>query len=289
MEIFYLNDTKELPKLEPSSCVIGNFDGLHLGHQALIKSAFKDDLKTMVITFDGLIKNGKYLTKIDERIRLIEELNVDYLLVLNYPRMRLVFFNEFIKMLKKLKVKAITCGADFRFGFKCEGDTFDLQKNFNLTIFDYYTYHDLKVSTGDIKELLADGYLDEANRLLNRNYRISGKVFNGNKIGRTLGYPTANIDYESYFLPKNGVYVVKVLVRNEEYIGMANIGINPTLNKQEKTRLEVHILDFDQDIYDEEITVLFVKYLRGETRYSSKEALVNSLAETVKICRSYIK
>lgn len=289
MKIFKISDITLLPKLEPSSCVIGNFDGLHLGHQTLIKEGKRTGLKLTVITFEGLNKKMGYLTKVDQRSKLIEKMGVDYLIILNYPRVRLVFFQEFIQMMKKLKIKEVTCGKDFRFGYKAEGDTFDLQKNFKLKLLDYYTYDSLKVSTSIIKELLVDGLLDTANKLLSYPYTIIGKVFNGNKIGRTLGYPTANIDYDNYILPKNGVYVVKVTLKEKEYLGMANIGINPTLNLQHKNRLEVHIIDFNEDIYDEIIEVSFLKYLREETKYNSKEELIESLKETVQLCRNYQK
>ena len=190
-------------------------------------------------------------------------------------------------MMKKLKIKEVTCGKDFRFGYKAEGDTFDLQKNFKLKLIDFYEYNRLKISTSVIKEMLLDGNLREANLLLSYPYTIIGKVFSGNKIGRTLGYPTANINYENYLLPKNGVYIVNVNVLGKEYRAMANIGYNPTLNLQDKRRLEVHIIDFNEEIYDEEISVSFIKYLRGETKYNSKEELINSLKETVLICRDY--
>ena len=287
MEIFHISDINDLPKLDPSSCVIGNFDGLHLGHQMLIKDGKRDNLKLTIITFEGLNKKDGYLTNTEQRIKLIESLGVDYLIVLYYPRIRLVFFHEFIKIMKKLKIKEVTCGKDFRFGYKAEGDSFDLQKHFKLKLVEFYEYNRLKVSTSVIKEMLLDGNLAEANTLLSYPYTIIGKVFSGNKIGRTLGYPTANIYYDNYLLPKNGVYVVNVIVRGIEYRAMANIGYNPTLNLQEKRRLEVHIIDFNDDIYDEEISVSFLKYLRGETKYSSKQDLINSLKETVEICRNF--
>lgn len=123
--------------------------------------------------------------------------------------------------------------------------------------------------------------------VLEKPYIIKGTVIKGNQIGRLLGYPTANIDYSNYFLPKNGVYLVEVLYKNNKYIGMANIGFNPTVNLQNNRRFEVHIIDFSKEIYGEELEVKFIKFLRDETKYNSKEELINSLEETVKICRNY--
>ena len=286
MEVFYINNLNNLPDLEKNSCAIGNFDGLHQGHRELIKQAKIDDLKTLVITFENINKNN-YLTTTDQKIKLISELEVDYLIILPFRVIKLVFFNEFIEILKKLKVKYVTCGIDFRFGYKREGDIYDLKKKFKINVLDDYIVNRTRVSTSIIKEFITDGYIEEANNLLTVPYTIIGEVVHGNKLGRQLGFPTANIDYKNYVLPKNGVYLTVVKVRDEKYLSMTNIGLNPTLNEQEKTRLEVHILDFNDEIYNEVIEVSFIKYLRKEKRFSSKEELINSLEETINICREH--
>lgn len=286
MEVFYINNLNNLPDLEKNSCAIGNFDGLHQGHRELIKQAKIDDLKTLVITFENINKNN-YLTTTDQKIKLISELEVDYLIILPFRVIKLVFFNEFIEILKKLKVKYVTCGIDFRFGYKREGDIYDLKKKFKINVLDDYIVNRTRVSTSIIKEFITDGYIEEANNLLTVPYTIIGEVVHGNKLGRQLGFPTANIDYKNYVLPKNGVYLTVVKVRDKKYLSMTNIGLNPTLNEQEKTRLEVHILDFNDEIYNEVIEVSFIKYLREEKRFSSKEELINSLEETINICREH--
>ena len=249
MEVFYINNLNNLPDLEKNSCAIGNFDGLHQGHRELIKQAKIDDLKTLVITFENINKNN-YLTTTDQKIKLISELEVDYLIILPFRVIKLVFFNEFIEILKKLKVKYVTCGIDFRFGYKREGDIYDLKKKFKINVLDDYIVNRTRVSTSIIKEFITDGYIEEANNLLTVPYTIIGEVVHGNKLGRQLGFPTANIDYKNYVLPKNGVYLTVVKVKDKKYLSMTNIGLNPTLNEQEKTRLEVHILDFNEEIYN---------------------------------------
>ena len=186
-----------------------------------------------------------------------------------------------------MRVKYITCGADFRFGFKREGDIIDLRKKFKLTVVDDYIVNRTRVSTSIIKEFIADGLIEEANNLLKAPYTICGKVVHGNKIGRKLGYPTANIEYQDYLLPKNGVYLTITTIKDIKYLSMTNIGFNPTINEQSKPRLEVHILDFNEEIYDEEIEVSFIKYLREERKFNNKEELINSLQETINICREY--
>lgn len=286
MEIFYINNLNELPDLENNSCAIGNFDGLHLGHRELIGKAKIDGLKSLVITFENINK-ANCLTSTKQKIQLIEELDVDYLVIFPFRTIQLTFFNEFINILKKLKVKHITCGIDFRFGYKREGDVIDLKKKFKTNILDDFEVNRARVSSTIIKQFIADGFIDEANHLLTKPYTIIGEVVHGNKLGRKLGFPTANIDYKNYILPKKGVYLTITKIKDKKYLSMTNIGLNPTLNEQEKTRLEIHILDFDEEIYGEEIEVSFIKYLRDEKRYESKQELVDSLNETINICREY--
>ena len=286
MEIFYINSLDDLPELEVNSCAIGNFDGLHLGHRELIEKAKIEDYKTLVITFESINKTG-YLTNKDQKISLIEAMGVDYLIILPFRVIKLVFYNEFIQILKKLKVKYITCGIDFRFGFKREGDIVDLRKKFKVQVLDDFMIKQTRVSTSLIKTFIQDGYIKEANELLTKPYTIIGEVVHGNKIGRKLGYPTANIDYKEYTLPKSGVYFTIATIKGKKYLSMTNIGHNPTLNEQEKPRLEVHVLDFDEEIYGENIEISFIKYLREERRYESKEELMKSLEETINICREY--
>ena len=136
MEVYYINNLNDLPELEKNSCAIGNFDGVHLGHRNLIENAKIDDLKTLVITFEGINKENS-LTNTKQRIELISEMGVDYLLIFPFRIIKLVFFNEFIDILKKLKVKYITCGKDFRFGYKREGDVIDLKKKFKIILLMY--------------------------------------------------------------------------------------------------------------------------------------------------------
>lgn len=287
METYYINNINDLPDLDTNSCAIGNFDGLHLGHRDLIEKAKVNGYKTLVITFENINNKSGYLTKTSQKINLIKELGVDYLVIFPFRVIKLVFFNEFIQILKKLKVKYITCGIDFRFGFKREGDVLDLRKKFKVNVIDDLLINQTRISTSLIKNFISDGYIEEANKLLKVPYTIIGEVVHGNKIGRKLGYPTANIDYLEYVLPKNGVYLTITKIKDINYLSMTNIGYNPTINEQEKPRLEVHILDFDEEIYGEEIQISFIKYLREEKRFNSKEELMNSLEETINICREY--
>ena len=165
MQTFYINNLNNLPDLEQNSCAIGNFDGLHVGHRDLIEKAKSNNIKTLVITFEKLNKSN-IITSTKQKEKLISQMGVDYLVIFPFRVIKLVFFNEFINILKKLRVKYITCGADFRFGFKREGDIIDLRKKFKLTVVDDYIVNRTRVSTSIIKEFIADGLIEEANNLL---------------------------------------------------------------------------------------------------------------------------
>lgn len=288
MEVYYIDYLRDIPKLDKNCCTIGAFDGIHLGHIELINKTKEFNMKSLVITFDNLLKKNYKLLTAKQKEELIRELGVDYLLILNYQSFQKVFFTEFIQMLKKLNVKNIVCGLDFRFGYKREGDIIDLKKHFKVHILDYTTYNETRISTSIIKELIMDGEIEYASKLIGREYKIIGEVIHGSKVGRKLGYPTANIDYSVYLLPKNGVYLTKVKYKDQYYIGMTNIGHNPTINEQKERRLEVHILDFDEEIYGEQLEITFVKFIRDEIKFNEKDELINKLKEDYDICKSHL-
>jgi riboflavin kinase/FMN adenylyltransferase len=272
--------------LEANSCAIGNFDGLHLGHQDLISKSKIKGLKSLIITFENLTSKVNYLTNKNQKEAYLNELDIDYLVVFPFHIIKNTHFTDFIDILKKLNVIHLTCGKDFRFGFNREGSIVDLKNNFTVQIIEDFTLNETRISSSLIKQYISNGNIEDANKLLKNPYTIIGTVVHGNKVGRKLGYPTANIDYQGYILPKNGVYLSVVKYKNNKYIAMTNIGYNPTINEQKNTRLEVHILDFNKEIYGEEVEVSFIKYLRDEKKFTSKEELIKSLEETIYICRN---
>ena len=288
MEVFHIEYFNDLPKLEKCSCVIGAIDGLHLGHKSLINELNKFDTKKLVISFENLKKANYQLSTTKQKVELLESLGIDYFIVFPYHVIEKVLYTEFINMLKKLKVKNIVCGEDFRFGYKREGDVIDLCNHFNVIVKDYTMYNQTRVSTSIIKEAIVDGNVELASKLLERDYSIIGEVIHGSKIGSKLGFPTANINYTNYLLPKNGVYVAKVIYDDKMYIGMANIGHNPTINEQKERRLEVHILNFDEEIYGREIEIRFIKFLREEKKFVSKEELISNLNSDYENCKKYL-
>lgn len=142
---------------------------------------------------------------------------------------------------------------------------------------DEVVYDHEKVSSSRIRNAIKEGNMELVSILLGRDYKIHGKVIEGRKVGRQLGFPTANIDYSSYLLPSRGVYASKVIVDHKEYLGMCNVGYNPTIGTLDKKSVEVHIFDFTKDIYGEDIEIVFLKKTRGESQFNSREELIQQL------------
>jgi len=157
----------------------------------------------------------------------------------------------------------------------------DLQENFEVIVVDDLLYKNTRVSTTYIKLLLEQGDMKLAKKLLNKSYSIHGEVIHGDKVGKMIGYPTANIDYKNHYLPKIGVYAVKVQIGDHMYLGCANLGHNPTLNYSTTKRLEVFIMDYDANLYEKEITVSFEHYLRDEIKYDKVEDMIEQIKKDV--------
>lgn len=272
---------------QPIAVAIGNFDGVHLGHQALIDQllALDEGLLKGVITFSPhtmqLFTNGKFQT-IGTDLDKIYEFNkyqIDnlYLIEFNWDFANLEI-SDMIAFLKAINVEKIVIGNDFRFGKKGSGKASDLQKYFDVYVLDDVVIQNKRVSSSLIKELILNGDLDNVRKLLNHPYQITAEVIYGNQVGtKELGFPTANLDYDNLVLPPNGVYYTKVHYDDRVFIGMTNIGYNPTVNYSQTKKLEVHILDFDEMIYGEELKLEFIKWLRPEKKFQSKEELINQL------------
>lgn len=291
MELIYI-DLEHPNNLIPDQLVatIGQFDGLHRGHLVLFKKALEigknKSLKTAVITFDphpdfvlGKSKDFSYVTPINEKKQLLERLGFDYLLIVKFSfevaKLEPAIFVK--KYLLDLNIKEVVVGFDFGFGDRGKGKPQDITPLsdgiIHTTIVEEVKYQNEKIGTEKIKKLIALGKVDEVKEWLGRYYTISGMVMEGNKIGRTLKIPTANIMIKDDFvkvLP--GVYAVMVECQKKSYIGIANIGHNPSFNYRPQSILEVNILDFDKYIYGDEIAISFIKYLRPEKVFDSKEA-----------------
>ena len=271
--------------LEQLPCVvtIGNFDGVHLGHQALLtevkKRAHDLKLESAVITFEPNPKDyfsqNKPQTRISslrEKIELFNEIKIDRVHIIKFNQeFSKVTANEFISILiKKLKVKEIVVGEDFCFGMGREGSIKQLsESSMELNIKNKILIDGKRISSTLIRNLLANDKLDEANKYIGRPYSISGKVVHGEKRGRKIGFPTANIHMRHNRPPLKGVFAVKF----QKHFGVANLGIRPSIKGEKKLQLEVHLLNFSSDLYGQHVSVIFLKKLRDEKKFKSLDEL----------------
>jgi len=277
---------------------IGMFDGIHIGHRKIIQRlkiySKTNNVKTAILSFHAHprpILNPKVdvqlLNTFEEKKELLKELGIDIFFIqeFNYEFKNLSA-EEFISkiLLENICVKHIVVGYNHRFGKNKSGDFHLLQrmsslKNFTSEQVNEVVLDDISVSSTQIRNLLLDGNVKMANKLLGYNYSLSGEVIYGKQIGRKLGYPTANIKVDQIkLLPKNGAYIVDVRIKDTIHEGMLSIGVNPTFDGREKT-VEVYILNFDRDIYGQNISVYFREFIHPEIKFENIEKLIEKLDE----------
>ena len=289
-----------------SITLIGNFDGLHLGHQKLFQLAQsykkKYNLKIGVVNFDPMpkmffnkkLKNFR-LSNIDQKIKLLSNLKVDFVITKKFDKKfsktkALNFISQILN--KKLSSKFIFVSNNFRFGNKREGNVNLLKKYEQL-----FNYKVVKpeplikskriVSSSLIRNLLEKGLLTKANNLLKRNWTIQGVVKKGRQVGKKIGFPTCNIDIDDYVLAKPGVYAVRVLRKNsDKYLkGIANLGYRPTFN-QKKILLEVHLFNFSGNLYNKLLSVEFLKFIRREKKFKNVNQLKAQIKKDLNIAKN---
>ena len=288
-----------------SILLIGNFDGLHLGHQKLFKLAKKykkkNNLKIGVITFDPIPKmffNKSLLnyriSNLNQKIIYFKNFNIDFLIVkkfnLQFSKIKaLTFIKEIIY--KKLKANYIFVSNNFRFGNKREGSVKllkSLQKKYNYKIINPNPLKKKNkiISSTLIRNLLSNGKIFDVNKLLKRNWAIEGIVKEGRGMGKKIGFPTCNIDLNEYVIAKPGVYAVKVLQGKSKKTlkGIANLGYRPTFN-QKKIILEVNIFNFNRNLYNKKLTVKFIKFIRGEKKFKGIDQLRKQIKLDLKIAK----
>jgi len=283
----------------PTVLTIGAFDGIHRGHQYLISRviarAQEIGADSALVTLHPHPKvvlrptsSLRYLSTIEERLDWLAPLGLDYVVVfpfsLETSQMRA---REFVQLLvDRLRLVEIFCGKDFALGYKREGNVEFLralgrEQGFAVTVADPHALEGQIVSSTRVRELIAQGEIDEATRLLGRSPSVRGRVIEGDRRGRALGFPTANLAIaERRLIPADGIYAVRVRIGDAWFGGAANIGTRPTFDKGQRL-VEVYVLDFDGDLYDQVIEVQFVKRLRAELKFENVNALVEQMKRDV--------
>ncbi len=285
-------------KVKNPILTVGTFDGVHLGHKKILNTIIQEAKRlngeSVVLTLHPhprkvLFPNENnifLLNTMDEKIQLLEKAGLEHLII--YP-----FTKEFADLsscdfiekilYNKLNVKQLIVGYDHHFGKDRQGNLETLRNCTNPFGFDVLKVEALlqdkqKISSTKIRNLLFSGDISTANSYLGYRYFLSGKVISGNKVGRTMGFPTANIQTEQEkLIPKTGVYAVKVIVDRTTYKGMLNIGSKPTVSSKLETGSEVHVFDFNENIYGNIIDVQLINYIREEKKFKDKEALKEQL------------
>ena len=279
---------------------IGNFDGIHLGHQKVIndarRKAKKNRLPFGLMTFEPVpvmffnkkIKNHR-INSLEQKKDQLKKLKLDFLIVIKFNKnFSSLSPEEFIKKIihKKTSCRFLYVSKNFRFGFKRKGNIETLKKyekqyNFKNVIVKPFRTKRKTISSTFIRNKIRKGQIEEVNKLLNRNWSIKGKVIKGQKRGRKIGFPTCNLRLNSYVIPRLGVYAVKVKTNNISNNGIANIGYRPTFNGQ-SLLLETNIFGINKNLYNKVITVGFKKFLRAEKKFKSFEYLKKQIKIDIK-------
>lgn len=288
----YIHGTSDFELNKCCAVTLGKFDGLHLGHQKLIgivrEKAKQEDLLAVLFTFDSLPlsicpqKYQHFISTNSERRALCENYGID--VEIEYP-----FTTEFMNMepeefiqriiIEKLHAKYVVIGTDFRFGKGRAGDADTLVEacekyDFTTIVVEKEKYQDKEISSTFARDELKLGHMETVNILLNRPYSVSGVVSKGNQFGRKLEFPTVNLYPTEYkLLPPNGVYATRIIIDDEKFYGVTNLGVKPTVSDASDISVETHIFDYSRDVYGKKIEVEFMHFLRPEMKFDDVEAL----------------
>lgn len=287
----------------PVWLTIGNFDGVHLGHQALladlIRLARQDDTRSVLLSFSPNPKvffsgeKGFYLSTPGEKTALLSRLGIDDVLIIAFERKlaNMAATDFMAELTRRINLKGLVVGEDFVFGHNRQGTTevlaeFCEKQGIPFVVFPELMMDGEPVSSTRIRRALNDGKVDEARRLLGRPYAMCAKVISGEQIGKSIGVPTANLELDpDKFLPKSGVYATIAHLREKDYPAVTNVGVRPTFSEQEIVSVETLILDFNDDIYGEELRVEFIQCLRPEQKFDSVQALTQQIEKDKLITR----
>ena len=306
MRIF--DNLKSYSSEKESILTIGTFDGVHIGHNKILKRLIQDskknNLSSLVMTFfphPRMILNKsheiKMIDTIDEKINLLEKTGLDNLIIHpfdnNFSKIRAKEFVEEI-LVKKLKIKEIIIGYDHKFGKDREASVEDLKKfgqdyMFNVKEIPAEEIDSIAISSTKIRDAILNGEIEKCNKFLGRNFILTGKVVYGEGLGKKIDFPTANIEIKETYkiIPKNGVYLVKTKINSNTYFGMMNIGIRPTVGGRNKS-LEIHFFNFKDNIYGKNVSIEIIKKIRDEEKFSSIDQLKIQLKKDEQFCLKLI-
>jgi riboflavin kinase / FMN adenylyltransferase len=297
---------KEIPFNKNSAITVGTFDGVHLAHQKIIKEvvarAKKRNGRSVVVTFEPhpreVVVNAdtkiQLLTTLKERQELCEKLGVDWFVVINFDKelSNLSFRDFYIKyLIGGIGMNIVVEGYNHHWGKNREGTIESLMQlgkefEFDVVNVEPFIHNGNPVNSSIIRKELIFGMVDNAAELLGRPYTLRGKVVAGDRRGRLLGYPTANIELDSQnkLVPDNGIYFVKIDIETDSYFGMASIGVRPTFQSTGIRTIEVNIFDFDENIYGYDIQISFLRKMRNELKFDSAEELVQQMHKDKELC-----
>lgn len=291
MKIFH--STLDFKSDKKTIVTIGTFDGVHIGHKKIlseiVQNSLSDNLESVVLTFfphPRMVLNEnsdiKLLNTINEKSELLQQNGIQNLVIQNFNNaFSELSAEKFVKdiLVKQLNIQKIIIGHDHRFGKNRSANIDDLivfgkKNNFDVEQISVKEIDDVAVSSTKIRNTILEGKITLANEYLGYNYQISGKIIKGKQLGRTIGFPTANIELEENYklIPKFGVYIVRSTIENKTFFGIMNIGLKPTFDEENVT-LEVHFLDFDANLYDKKITVSIIEFIREEQKFENIETL----------------
>lgn len=291
IRIYDLNS--DLPDLEKKVVTLGYFDGVHLGHQKLMKRNLdlskKYGLTPSILLFkentSTSVKDEKhYLSSLEDKVEILSQLGIKTFCLVNFDENFMKLSpKDFIKTIiaEKLNAKIIIVGDDYRFGYKASGNVDTLKEYedifaYKTDVVDFEMEDDHeKISSGHIRDMVRQGEIRRANKYLGRPYKMRGKVVHGRRRGRLLNFPTANLELSfPYVMPRDGVYLTVTNIRGENHYGLTNIGSNPTFEEDDDKKIETFIFDFNQSIYDENISVEYIEFLRPDYKFNSAEELI---------------
>lgn len=284
MDVFEF-DCNSFPSLDEDIVLcLGFFDALHLGHQKIIEEAKKYGKKVGLLSFSNSVYNflnnkNELLSPSYRKIKLLTDYGVDYYFEIEMSQELIEMpAEDFLVKLRSLRPSVCMCGADYSFGYKKQGGVDLLSKYFITNVVSYECFDGEKISSKRVFDALSDGNISLVSKLLGRNYSVKGRVVRGLKNGTRLGYPTANLSlYDHNFMPQEGVYFGKAKLDEEEYYAIASYGTHPTIEELETPLLEVHLLDFNDDIYGERMEFEFIEYVRPNYKFESEGELIGQL------------